>query len=102
MSAFQYVLRYLARRRIRTTLTFAGVSLAISAIVFAYGLSGWVEAYSSRSLSQVIKDSKIWVVPGGGVRLDERTGLLIPQGAISDQTIELLGSEITFRRVVAG
>ncbi len=103
MSLLQYLLRYFSRRRLRAVLTISGVSLAISAIVFAYGLSGWVESYSSRSLAQVIDNQKIWIVPSGGVKLDPSTGLIVPQGFVSEDTIRLFtGAEIAFKRVVAG
>src|ERR1043165_8337084 len=89
MLAINYILRYLARQRGRVFLTLAGISISISAIVFAYGIAGWVEFSSSRSLSQVVGDSTIWVVPGGGVKLDPQTGLIIPEGSLSEETVNI-------------
>ncbi len=103
MSIFRYLLRYFTRRRGRASLTLAGISVSISAIVLAYGLSGWVESHSSRSLSQVLGDAKVWVVPARGVKVDSETGLIVPQGWISEDTIQILqrpGVHLT--RVIAG
>lgn len=86
----RYLLRYLARCWVRALLTLAGISIAIAAIVFAYGVAGWVDLWSSRSLSHVLGDATIWVVPARGVTVDPGSGLIVPQGHLAEAAVQAL------------
>jgi hypothetical protein len=104
MLLLNYVGSYLVRNLSRTCLTLGGVSIAIAAIVFAYGITGWLEILSSKSLESIVTGSTIWVVPPGSVRIDRDTGLVIANGSLTEHVIRALrdvDATVVLTRVIA-
>ncbi len=101
----RYLIRYMLRCWPRLALTAAGLSLAISAVIFAYGVSASVVDASSKGLSFVLNSGTLWIVPGAGVRLSPATGLILPNGFIDDETVKrltTLDQEAKLEKVIAG
>jgi hypothetical protein len=76
----------------RTLMTLSGLSMSIAAIVFAYGIAGWVDVLSSRALTYLLSGASVWVVPAESVAIDRETGLIVAKGVLSERTIRTLSS----------
>jgi len=87
-----YTWRYLSRNIARTTLIVSGLSSAVAAIVFAYGIAGWVEVLSAKSLESIVAGSTLWVVPSRAISIDHDTGLIVTDDFLSEALIQRLSS----------
>ncbi len=78
-----YFVSYFRAQRVRTFLTVSGLSLALAAVFIAYGVTGWVDATSSKALSFVIDRASLWVVSAEGIHLDRKLDAIISAGKLS-------------------
>lgn len=85
-----YVRVQVLRRPRRFVLTCLGLAASFAAVFFAYGVSGWADAQSSRALAAVAGDANVWVVAGQMPELDPATGTVQPRAALPAQTVDAL------------
>jgi hypothetical protein len=85
---WRYVLLHAFRKPRRFILTCLGLAASFAAVFFAYGISGWVEAQSSRALAAVVGDANVWVVAGAMPHMDAETGAILPRESPVSSAIE--------------
>lgn len=78
----RFALASLARRPERAVFAVAGIGLAIASVVVVRTIAVGYQVSGVSAVTAATGGAPFWLVPAGGVRLDERVGALVPSGRL--------------------
>jgi hypothetical protein len=80
----RFALANLARRPERSIIGVAGIGLAVAAVVVVRTIAGGYQLSGVDAVTAAIHGAPYWIVPEGGVRFDQGTGAVLPEGDLPD------------------